>query len=619
MKNPLSEIRRSLRELIVAELPEIGDSEATPQLLFIEPPRRPGYSTTAFFDIASEELKAEFDRLCVEIGKKQAKKALTGRIAKRAEELAQKAVIRLHAAVKDISLISHVEAEKGYVNFYFDTSSLISEVLRTALAAGPTFGKGEEKNERVMVEYSQPNTHKVFHVGHTRNVALGISVANMLEFAGYEVVRANYIGDIGAHVIKCLWAMERFPDSFNHIADPGRKLGEYYALADKLENGESVETAEGAISFSKAEFDASIKETFSRWEAREEKLISSWKLTRRQSLDSFDRIYELLGARFDHIFYESDVEAEGKEAVRELLEKGVAKAGVEGDYTGAVYVDFDEHLPGADLRQMVVLRADGTSLYQTKELALARRKFRDFEIDRAIYIVASEQSFYFKQIFAILKLWGFPQAEKCVHLPYEIVTLPEGKMSSRSGTVVMFDDLLDETLSRLEAITGEKGYASDAREIAMKIAIGAIKFSMLNVDHNKVVVFDWEKALNFSGQAGPYVQYMAVRAKRILDEAGELKSELEDISAFSEYELRLAFGIARFPDIAEQAASELAPYHLTRYSFELGQRFGEFYRFCPVLKSEEPVRSFRLTLVKGFYTVLESALRLLGIEIPQAM
>lgn len=619
MKNPLAELRLALQSLLATELSDAGIDATSVQLIAIEPPRAPGYSSPVFFDVASLDLKSEFDRLSEEIGRKQAKKVLAGRTGARANELSQSVVHKLEKAASLQPLISRVESEKGYVNFYFDIPALNAAVLESVSEFGSGFGQGEPNGERVMVEYSQPNTHKVFHVGHTRNVALGIAISNILEFAGFPVVRANYIGDIGAHVIKCLWAMDRFTGLFDHIADPGKRLGEYYSLADKAENGLTIATPRGEVSFTKEEFAVEIRAMFALWEAGDAGVVSKWKETRAQSLESFERIYKLLGAKFDHVFYESDVEAEGKDAVDELVAAGIAEKASDGEYKDAVYVDFEKLIPGSDLKQMVVLRADGTSLYQTKELALAKRKFSEFDIERAIYIVACEQSFYFKQIFAILKLWGFPQADKCVHLPYEIVTLPEGKMSSRSGTVVLFDDLLDETLVRLESITVEKGYATDSTEIALKIAIGAIKFSMLNVDHNKVVVFDWEKALNFSGQAGPYVQYMAVRANRIIDEAGDFPDSAPKMREISEYEQKLALAIARFPDVAALAAEELAPYHLTRYAFELAQRFGEFYRFCPVLRSDEPLRSFRLSLVKAFSSVLESSLRLLGIEIPQAM
>jgi arginyl-tRNA synthetase len=485
------------------------------------------------------------------------------------------------------------------------------------------------KSERVMVEYSQPNTHKNFHVGHTRNVALGIAVSNILEFAGFPVVRANYIGDIGAHVIKCLWALSRFPDEFDDVADFGRRLGEFYALSDRAENDGFVETKHGRVEISKNIFKTEIEALFARWEARESNLLDLWESTRAASLQSFTRIYRILNARFDHIFYESEVEADGKTCVEELLDLGIAELGVEGDYKGAVFVDFDKHLPDIDLRKMVLLRADGTSLYQTKELALARRKFQKYDIDRSIYVVATEQSFYFKQIFAILKLWGLPQADNCVHLPYEIVTLPEGKMSSRTGSAILLDDLMSEAKVKLRTITDEKGYASDVEDTVRKIAIGAIKFSMLNVDHNKVVVFDWEKALNFNGQAAPYILYMAVRARRILAEAGRDDKEadvdlpvLYDQDAhftLSEYEERLVLELGKFPAIVDSAEKDLAPYHVTRYAFEISRKFGEFYRFCPVLKSDEPIRKTRLAIVRAFDCVLELCLELLGIEVPNAM
>ncbi|MCD6118692.1 arginine--tRNA ligase [bacterium] len=597
------------------------------ELQFVVPPRPSGFKSTICFDVAGTRLKDELDVLEAEYGKKKAKKLIMSKSRKLASELAGNMADELQAFSAKQPMLKNIEAEGGYLNFYFETAEVARAVLSAILpfrdesvrAHMSGFGSGAAKTEKVMVEYSQPNTHKPFHVGHTRNVALGVAVSNILEYYGYPVVRANYIGDIGAHVIKCLWAIRKFPGEFDDVEDPLTRLGEYYALSDRAERDGFVKVKAGRIETPTDTFKSEIKELFLAWEKDDPDVISLWRKTREESLNSFDDIYKCLGARFDHVFYESEVEDEGKKCVEDLLERGVAEIGRDGDYKDAVFVDFDSLLSGSDLRQMVILRADGTSLYQTKELALARRKFIDFNIDRSIYIVATEQSFYFKQIFAILRLWGFPQADKCVHLPYEIVMLPEGKMSSRSGTVVLFNDLMNETLARLYEITTGKGYATDAEGAARKIAVGAIKFSMLNVDHNKVVVFDWEKALNFSGQACPYVQYMAVRARRILAEARDFEPANTDEIEISGYEEKLVIMLGRFPEVIRQAAEELAPYHLTRFAFEISQRFGEFYRFCPVLKCEEPLRSFRLSVVFGFSYVLESTLKLLGIEVPEAM
>jgi arginyl-tRNA synthetase len=644
LMNPLDLVKNGLSQVLKQTLDELTfGCNPNVQFQYIEPPRQPGLSTTFCFDIASVVMKGELDTLEAVHGKKKAKKLLKDKLTDLATSLADRtSKLFVTEELKRIS-IERVEAERGYLNFYFDIGALAKSILVSILSGSVKvgnefdfrFGVGEPKNERVMVEYSQPNTHKNFHVGHTRNVALGIAVSNILEYAGYKVVRANYIGDIGAHVLKCLWALEKFPDEFQEIDDPGKRLGEYYSLSDKAENNGCVDTRNGRFEISKESFKNDIKQMFARWEAGDPMLVGLWKETRQSSLESFNRIYGLLGAKFDHVFYESDVEFDGKSCVEELIELGVAEVGADGEYEGAVFVDFNKHFPDKDLRKMVIQRADGSSLYQTKELALAKKKFNEFDIDRSIYIVASEQSFYFKQVFAILKLWGFPQADACIHLPYEIVMLPEGKMSSRSGTVVLFDDLLIEALNRLREITREKGYAVDIEDTAMKIAVGAIKFSMLNIDHNKVVVFDWDKALNFGGQAGPYIQYMAVRAKRIIEESRlysdikssaneavsslNLLSEPLDSESLTEYEHRLILALGRYPELVRQSAEDLAPYILTRYAYEISQNFGEFYRFCQVLKCDEPVKTYRLSIVIAFYCVLESCMGLLGMEVPSAM
>lgn len=620
-KTPLKELRVSLASILRgAGLGATLSSDPRDSLILIDLPRPPGFSSTICFDKASEMLKPELETLEEEIGRKKAKKVLKGKVGELAADTARQAADAIREESVSLPLVSRVEAESGYINFYLDERACVEAILENIYERGTDYGRGEAKAGKVMVEFSQPNTHKPFHVGHTRNAVLGASVGNILEFAGFPVVKVNYIGDVGAHVIRSLWAIINFPDEFADVEGTGRRLGEYYTLAMRAESGEEIDLKAGKFSIDADRFESEIKELFRRWEARDEELLALWETTRRESIDDFERIYRILGIRFDHVFYESEMEEGGKSCVKELLEMGIAAKGESGDYEGAVFVDFDEISPGNGLGKIVLLRKDGTSLYQTKELGLARQKFQEYDIERSIYVVATEQSLYFRQVFTILKAWGFEQADKCVHLPYEIVMLPEGKMSSRSGMVVLFDDLLQETKSRVEAKTREKGYAGDVASAAEIIALGAIKYSMLDVDHNKVVVFDWDQALNFSGRAGPYLQYMVVRARRILAEARAVElawKTPED--GLSEHEVGLGLLLGRFPEVLDEARDDLAPYHIARYAYEVCKRFGEFYRFCPVLKSKAGTREFRLSLVSAFVNVLELSLGLLGIDVPEAM
>src|SRR5581483_11744571 len=295
-------------------------------------------------------------------------------------------------------------------------------------------GAGEAKGVRCMVEYSQPNTHKEFHVGHLRNAAFGNAVVRLLRCAGYDVLAANYIGDIGAHVIRCLWCLTKYHRDEQPPADRLDWLGKIYT--------EAVQRIEADEPGAKEE----VAALFARWEAGDAQLLELWRETKQWCMDELHRIYRQLDVEFDVWFFESEVEAEGKAMAQELIDKGVA--------------EYSEGLPivrlGDKLGVIPILRSDGTSLYQTKELALSVEKFRKYDVNQAIVITDVSQSLYFKQVFKVLELYGFEHAKHLAHLPYERVNLPEGKMASRSGNIVAYEDLASEATQRVSAIIAEK-------------------------------------------------------------------------------------------------------------------------------------------------------------------
>ncbi len=520
--------------------------------------------------------------------------------------------------------IQKVEAVGAYLNFFIKKDSIAKNVLNKVLKEGETYGKGSRKTERVMIEFSQPNTHKAFHIGHLRNAALGDSLVRIMRFNGYKVIGANYPGDIGAHVAKCLWCLKKY-----HLKDiskiPAEKrgewLGEIYVEAVKRIGDNNELKKEATIVGQKLEHG-------------DKELTKLWKQTREWSLQEFKRIYKELGIDFDVYFFESEVEKQGKKVVLELLKKGIAK-----ESEGAIIMDLRDY--GLDI--FLLLRSDGTSLYSTKDIALAKEKFEKYKIDKSVYVVGSEQKMYFQQLFKTLELMGFENAKKCYHLSYELVMLEEGKMSSREGNIVLYSKLASDVFKKaLEEV--EKRHnewsAEEKEEAARKIALGAMKFSLLNQDNNKVIVFNTAKALDFEGETAAYVQYAYTRASSILrknaeefkedkkdnkKEKGEsLKSKsLRKSADFSKLEtnaeIQLIRKLAEFPDIISKASEEYKPFLMSKYLLELSKLFTAFYHECPIIKAEPELRKARLALVESVRIVLKSGLSLIGIEVLERM
>ena len=690
-----------------------------------------GISTSISFQIASAQVR-------------------TGEITKadvpvRASEIAN----QLAQYLREIWGVQRVEAVKGYVNLYFDNCLYAKDLVEKVLQEKTAYGRGYPKQERVMVEYSQPNTHKAFHIGHLRNVCLGSSLLNILEFAGFNTIGANYIGDIGSHVIKCLWAYKKFYSAQEPDTHRGRWIGQIYTQADnRLEFRNEVEAllhktvalnnkqftsflefqvhanklsridadkllgflipilaetrgGEDEIKAEKARdkearlsaldmhfysiwnwvgetlgnmtaetellaeyhelsqhidwwpkvvvWNSEIKALFQEWENKDPDLMALWERTRAWSMEEFLEIYKILGVEFDVWFYESQVEGEGKKIVDDMIARGIAD---DLRPNGPVLVRIDEQLrkhpefirdekERKDLsngkekyRSTVILRSDGTSLYSTKDLSLARRKFEDYKVERSIHVVDVRQSMYFQQVFKILELWGFEQAQKCYHLAYEIVTLPNGTMSSRAGKIILFEDFFQEALERAYKVVVEKNPSLEdnrKREIAQIVAIGAIKYSMLNRDNNRMIVFDFAEALNYEGQAAPYIQYAYARASRIIEKAGiDIENLQVDFSHLlissnirPDYlaELNLLSVISKFPAVIETAAQLYKPALVCVYLFELAQAFSNFYQQCDVLRGDIPerIKYSRLALTQASRQTIANGLKLLGIFAPEVM
>lgn len=519
-------------------------------------------------------------------------------------------------------------ATGAYVNLSLDLGRAAALVL-------PRLGRGEPTRRpgtgvRVMVEYSQPNTHKAFHVGHMRNLCLGDALVRLLRLAGDDVVAANYLGDVGAHIAKCLWwYLDRLHDRTPPEDRRGEWLGELYAAAsNQLDAWEDLAQA-GDIEAVAALQGAKTRtsEILHRLEAREPEMMAVWRETRAWSLEEFAEIYRWCDVTFDRVFYESEVDESGLELVDEFLKKGVFVVS-----NGAVGVINDEvkHMPFFMLRKQ-----DGTSLYSTKDLALARLKFEEYGVDRSIYVVDVRQSDHFRHVFLTLKKMGFHQASRCQHVPYEMVELPDGPMAGRKGNVVLFRSLRQQMTEHLRQTYFHKfeGEWPTEEIVAAEhmVALGAIKYGMLSRDVNQKIVFDLAAWLNLDGNTGPYLQYACARAGSIISRCAEIGQVLEPATLTDEgadtavaalrepQERELVLALDRLPAVLADAADQLRPAIVCTYAYELCRTFNRFNNACRVKDSEGPLLQGRLLLVQAFVHALREALAALGISTPRRM
>jgi arginyl-tRNA synthetase len=414
-------------------------------------------TSTSFFQTAANEARAG--------------KGGKASVPQRAQELAE----QVRAEIGSVEGVSHIEAVKGYLNIYYKTSDYARRTVEEVLASRADFGRGTPKNERIMVEYAQPNTHHSFHIGHYRNTILGEVLARLVEFAGFETIRASYPGDLGLGVVTVMWIYDKFYNGQEPegVHERGQWLAKLYVEATRLLEKKENETPEETAQ--REAYEAERREMYRKWDAGDPQIHELWKVTREWSLEELRAILDMMDVKIDVWFFESDVDKPSKAIVEELIARGIADD--ERPQGGAVIVKIDEKLglKKEKYRTNVILRSDGTTLYLTKDLALAKVKFEQYHVDRSIYVVDVRQSLHLQQAFAILKLWGFPQAEKCYHLGYGFVSLPEGAMSSRRGHVVLFKNVYDEAIKRVLAVESERSGnipENQREEIAKKIGLG---------------------------------------------------------------------------------------------------------------------------------------------------
>ncbi len=626
---------------------------------------------------------------------------------------------------------SAVEATGPYLNFKIDKAFLAAELLPSILS-GEYLAKRKNTGQRVMIEYSQPNTHKAFHVGHMRNLALGNAMVRISEWAGNHVIAANYIGDVGAHIAKCLWYLKSFYKGSIPSTQKGEFLGKMYSNAVELLDFKrlssmpyiDVVTAKvisiekhpqadglqvvvlndgsalnktivcGGVGYdvgntiayalpgsriggrlvtvadkqgissdgmvcSEKEIGASnnrdkiyvfnasvqlglqiaeltridgaldstqsviaemqkrsdgVRQVLQALEAKEPEMTQLWETTRQWSMDEFTQIYDWTAARFDHVFYESDVGDSGKRLVKDFYDKGVF---IQSE--GAIGADLSDF----NLPFFLLLKSDGTGLYSTKDLALAQLKFDRFKIDRSIYVVDYTQSLHFEQVFKCLSLMGYKRAEHCVHLAYGMVTVPGGKMSSREGNVILFSDLKERLTQKVRTdFLQDKDWSETEIDTAARcVAIATINYGMLNQDPKRNIVFDMDEWTAKTGNTGPYLMYAYTRIQSILAKIDQRQTDLADYRCLNhEFEENLIRQLTLFPQIVLQANELGAPNMICSYLYDLARQFSRMYEYCPVTgAANKPLKEARVALIDAVGHVLKQGLGLIGIETLERM
>jgi arginyl-tRNA synthetase len=504
--------------------------------------------------------------------------------------------------------VTAVEATGPYVNFRVSLPEMARLDIPALLDGSAFTPQRARKPEKVMVEYSQPNTHKAFHVGHMRNVALGDALARIVAYNGSVAVPVNYIGDVGTHIARCLWYYQRHRTEDPPAAGRGEWLGKQYTAATFM--------IEDASEPQRRVYEAEVSEVLQQLESKSGPIHELWRETRQWSLDAFDEIYSWLGVRFDHLFYESEM-TEGRQIVDDGLARGVFQRS-----RGAVGIDLESY----GLGFFLVLKADGTTLYSTKDLALARIKFERYKIDRSLYVVGAEQTLHFQQVFKTLELLGYPQAARCFHLPYGLVMLPEGKMSSRAGNIVTFSRLRSEmdAYIRTHYLDAHKGEwpEEEITETARRIAVAEIRYGMVKQDPGRSIVFNLEDWLVSEGDTGTYLCYAYTRIQSVLRNADGMRvNAAADFSLLAqETERRLIRQMHEFNRVVRQAGEQMRPNLVATYLFQLCKEFSRAYVTSPVLRAETAaLAEARLALFAATGALLEHGLDLIGIVPPGRM
>ncbi|WP_413561555.1 arginine--tRNA ligase [Bdellovibrio sp. HCB209] len=507
----------------------------------------------------------------------------------------------------DSNLIK-AQAAGPYLNLTFAPQAFGEKVLNPILT-GEHFKKAlVEKAPKTMIEYSQPNTHKELHVGHMRNLCLGDSIVRMLRYAGREIVSATFPGDMGTHVAKCLWYMKKHNQEPVPATGKGEWLGSMYSKANLLledQNGTPQED------LNRQELTAILKQL----EAGKGEYFDLWKETREWSIELMKSVYKWADVTFDEWYFESEMDAPSAAWVKELYAEGKLEKS-----EGAI----GKNLEAEKLGFCMLLKSDGTGLYATKDLLLARHKFEDVHIEKSVYIVDMRQALHFKQVFRVLEMLGFEQAKNCFHLQYNYVELPDGAMSSRKGNIVPLNALVHNMEEHVKT-TYLARYANewspeDIKLIASQVAKGAIFYGMLRMDTNKKIVFDMNEWLKLDGESGPFIQYSHARIQSLLRKFPRTQKSVNWALLTHPAEKQMMQALSGFNTAVAQAAENYKPAAICTYLYETAKKFNVFYHECPIgTEKDESVREARLALSSAVGATLKQGMAVLGMPAPEKM
>ena len=531
-------------------------------------------------------------------------------------KLARKAPAQVAAEIGEelakSELIAKYNAVQGFLNLVIDDAFWVKQL--EAIDAEANYGQQPSRNQLMMVEYSSPNTNKPLHLGHVRNNLLGYSIAKIQEANGWKVVKTNIVNDRGIHICKSMLAWLKFgngetPESSGKKGD--HLIGDYYVRFDKEYKAQIAELMAAGKDEETAKREAPLmleaQEMLRKWEANDPEVRGLWARMNEWVYAGFDETYKRLGVSFDKIYYESNTYLEGKSEV----EKGLAAGQFYRREDGSVWADLTKD----GLDEKLLLRSDGTSVYMTQDIGTAKLRFQDYPIDKMVYVVGNEQEYHFKVLSILLDRLGFPFGKELVHFSYGMVELPNGKMKSREGTVVDADDLMDKMIEDAKEMNEDP-------EVARMVGLGALKYFILKVDPRKNMLFNPAESIDFNGNTGPFIQYTYARIQSVLRKAEKLDDLgiLGNLGGLDPKELALIQRLTEFPQTVRVAGDNFSPAVICNYAYDLACDFNSFYHDLSILnEKDEAKRALRLLLAKNVAKVLNSAMSLLGIEMPDRM
>lgn len=503
----------------------------------------------------------------------------------------------------DEKIIEKIEIVGGYLNIYINKETLVESVLKEVADKKEKYGSSDiGQNKNVVIDYSAPNIAKPFHIGHLRSTVIGGALYKIYNFLGYNSVGINYLGDWGLQFGKVMAGYDMWKDEYDFSKSEIQAILKIYVrfCQEEKENPELTEKA---------------REYFKRLEDGAEKEVKTWKWIRKISLENYQKTYNLLNSKFDSYNGESYYNDKMEPIVEELRNKGLLK-----ESEGAQVVDLAEY----DMPPCIIITSAGTTIYATRDLASLKDRINTYNFDKAIYVVGNEQRLHFKQVFKVLELMGYPEyAAKCEHVPFGLVVDKTGeKIGSRKGNSVFLEDILKEAIQKVEKIIDEKNpNLENKEEVARKVGVGAIIFNDLSNSRIKDEIFDWDMLLNFQGETGPYIQYIYVRTRSLIEKAGYIP-QIENIN-FSVLKEKEAIETVKllynFNEVVQNAADKNEPSVVARYLIDVAQNFSTFYNEHKIITEDKALQDARLALTYCVGTVLKTGVTLLGMEMPDKM